>query len=99
MVGRFDDLPIDVVWLILRQVLIEQYHGEELLYFRRFRLREWARNTRFFCMKHSKGLAEIIIPLSGLNKRIRRLLKAKCQWNQTGSFGFIKGSITCEIED
>ena len=91
--GSFDDLPIDIVWLILRHVLTVSY-GDRLRHY-------WERSDYFSV--YDDGLVAIrglqmchhLLSLSAVNKRIRLLLQSKCWWSPFSyRYGFIKGSIS-----
>ena len=90
--GSFNDLPTDVLWLVLRDTLVNDFTGGKPYVLTQ---EQW--ESPIFDTSRKEGyLASYIIPLSRVNKRIRRLLKDKCQWI-TGSnrqyFGFKVGSL------
>ena len=82
--GSFNDLPIDIVWIILRHAIVETYNSNPAGLF-------W--ETPNFSFAYNGYLSTILVPLSKTNKRIRRLLKAKCIWKNKHRFAFIKGAI------
>jgi hypothetical protein len=82
----FDDLPIDVVWLILKRYIQSRYvmrHTGDIYF-------------------ANGNMSRVIIPLSRISKRIRRLLKSKScfddyhwtWWFITGAFFDIDGKPT-----
>jgi hypothetical protein len=83
----FDDLPIDVVWLILKRYIRSSYANDD-------------GSDRMECGDHyhrslyNGRMAIIVIPLSHINKNIRRLLKSKSRFSTCcpNMWRFIKGS-------
>jgi hypothetical protein len=93
MSASFDDLPKDVLWLILQRVIIDRNEhymrlDVDLFYWESTVL---TRRISRFPSGHTTT-AQVMFELSLISKRVRLLLKSKCQWKGT-AWGFIKGSI------
>ena len=81
------DLPTDVLWLVLRDVIArgERYYCEQ-------------QNTGQYVSKRPSGcmeklLIDVVVPLSLTCKRFKRVILSKCKWNRAGDrWCFIKGA-------
>ena len=82
------DLPNDVLWLILRQVVIISY--ERHLGAPRG---DWE-TPRTFLGRYERLTMSSVLRKMCANYRLRKLLKSKCNWcDEECRFSFIKGSI------
>jgi hypothetical protein len=99
----FNDLPKDVLWIVLQHVIIhvsEKYLRLTLL------ASEWEHflfTTQMFPDRFITT-AHRMRDISLISKRVRMLLKSKCQWEKgspggpmSNRWGFIKGSIADTI--
>jgi hypothetical protein len=75
--GSFDDLPKDIVWLILRDVLIMSYGF----------IKEWDLTGQFIVAQYPGGMTCFVIPLSSVCKRFRVVLKSKSRWGICSLYG------------
>ncbi len=77
----FNDIPHDVIWLIMRRVFILETKRINCIV-------NWER-TWFDSTAHR------IVELSLISKKVRRVLKSKCRWKNQ-AWTFIAGSINEE---
>ncbi len=94
--GYFDDLPKDVVWLILREALTIVY-GEIRVYDPQQPKRLWFSIyhndfPQFTVTGRPYSMTEYVIPLSLVCKRFRSVLKWKSRWDNNNPpfrWGFV----------
>jgi hypothetical protein len=96
--GCFEALPNDVMWLVLRQVVrlnSSEWVKDEL------DKPWWSYTSKPFYKPFSfdepnRYMAQVLIKLSLVSKRVRRILKSKCRKSQysSGGFCFIAGAFS-----
>ncbi len=70
--GSFDDLPKDVMWLILREALQMAYGMIKVF--------SGVNRPQFITARNPTCMASLVIPLSRVCKRFRLVLKSKSRW-------------------
>ena len=82
------DLPNDVIWLILREVLFISYHCHHGA-----AMKDWETSAIFTTRYKDLTMSSFLRKMCA-NYRLRKLLKSKCNWcDEECRFSFIKGSI------
>jgi len=92
--GRFNDLPKDVVWLIFRRVIVEHF-CEHYVYPNMAWHEMWEEGQHLVNRWNdcTLSIAELMSRLSLLNRDCLKLVRLKCFKFESGWF-FIKGAIS-----